>query len=357
MDLDLINKLKNSGLQSATDFINLYALNEDTIVRDMVNFSGIKSELYCRDFYQNIDTLKFLSLYSDFTSVFMMPGETQEHLIHYYDPEDPLWVDRQVIFPVEVLDGRKPEPYELLPGYTTQIDSKVREVSQKLAPLFERGKCMMRPIRTVMFTHDKNAIGRRPNGTIYYANSDTPNNHWEIKSLNEKNSYVIDNGLKSYQSKVLFEITLPYLNNITIDNLTKITDEESDLLGGFRSALKQLMIACVGETEILVNEIRNDKIRPQIEEINRKFTTVSNMHKLSVGATVAAFSIALVAVTVTAATNFQTLFNSLIGGSSTIGFLTVENKYQTDIDKLKDNPYFLLWKVSRVKTSRIKTQF
>src|SRR5665213_2603909 len=198
MDSILIDKLRNAGSESSNAFINVYAQNEDTIVQQVSSFSGIKSELYCQDLYNDLDIIKFLSLYSDFTSLFMLPGKTENHLLHFWEPGDAMWKDRQVTFPVEVLDGKVPEAYQLLPGYTTHPDNGIKEITTRLSPLFDQGSCMLRPLRTVMFTQDPKIGPGRTNGIIYYANSDTPNDHWYIKSNQEKNSYVIDNGLNPY---------------------------------------------------------------------------------------------------------------------------------------------------------------
>lgn len=354
MDHNLYNSLKESSLRSTTDFVNTYASNEDNIIASIESFEGIKSEFYCQDFYNEINTLKFLSIYSDFTSVFMLPHKVNEHVFHYYPPENPLFINRNITFPLELLKGFVPKPIDIRPGYTTQNDFDTKDLFKKLNSLIEKGRFMVRPIRTIMLHNDPSS---KPNdGTLYYASFDTPNNDWKVKELNEKESFVIDNGLKNYQAKVLYKITLPYLNNVSIENLTKITDDETDLLGTFRATLKELMIATIQSENDLLKDIRNDKIRPQIETINRKFNSIKNVHKLSVGASVTAYTISLIALTTNFGVNFQTLFNTALGGSS-LGILASEIKFQSEEDKLKDNPYFLLWKISKANSSKILKQF
>ena len=92
----------------------------------------------------------------------------------------------------------------------------------------------------------------------------------------------------------------------------------------------------------------NDVLRPELETINKKFKLITNLHWLGLGASLAAFTISLIAVNANRVTNFQTLFNTGIG-SGALGFLAADIKFQTDDDKLKDNPYFLLWKINRAK--------
>jgi hypothetical protein len=64
----------------------------------------------------------------------------------------------------------------------------------------------------------------------------------------------------------------------------------------------------------------------------------------------------LIGVVTDLTANFQTLFNSLMGGGA-LGILASEVKFQTDENSLKDNPYFLLWRISKAKASKIKQQF
>lgn len=355
MAFTFTEQLKQSSLDSASAFVHSYVSNEDTIVKEIEEFGGIKSELYCQNILSVIDTTKFLSIYSDLTSVFMQPDNVKEHLIHYYPPEDPLFIKRNITFPSELLNGHVPRPYEILPGYTTQSDSDIKEVFKRLMPLVDRQKFIIRPIRTIVL--ENGPTPENIDRVVYYASSDTPNNDWYVKSINEKNSYVVDNGLKQYQTQVLYEITLPFISNANVENLAKIIEDESDLLGVFRNALKDLMLSSVAQDNLLINEIRNDKIRPQIETINRKFNVITNKHKATVGASVTAVTISLIALTSSDGINFQTLFNSSLLGGAALGWFNSEFKYQSEIDKLKDNPYFLLWKISRAKPSQILNQF
>jgi hypothetical protein len=355
MALTFTEQLKESSLNSASAFVHSYVTNEDNIVKEIEEFAGIKAELYCQNILSVFDTTKFLSIYSDLTSVFMQPDKVKQHLIHFYPPEDPLFIKRNITFPSELLHGHVPQAYQILPGYTTQSDADIKEVFKRLMPLIDRQKFIIRPIRTIML--EKGPTPANVDRSIYYASSDTPNNDWHVKSINEKNSYVIDNGLKPFQTQILYEITLPFISNTNVENLTKIIEDENDLLGTFRSALKDLMLSSVIENRSNINEIRNDKIRPQIETINRKFKLITFKHKATVGASVTAITISLIALTHADGVNFQTLFQSSLLGVAGLGWFNSELKYQTEVGKLKDNPYFLLWKISKAKPSQILKQF
>ena len=347
----VIEHLKEASNISATELINTYVEHEETILSDINSIKGIKSEFYCDNFQKAAETSKFLSIYADFTSVFMLPNGRDEHLMHYYPPEDHRFIRREVSFPAHFLNGHIPKPQDILPAYTTHSDENTKKLIIELDPFMNSGRLMIRPIRSIMLY---NLPNMKQDGIIYYASSDTPNNHWKIKERNETDSFIIDNGLGNIKSKQLFEITLPFINNISSYNLNSILDDEIDLLSGFKVTLKQLLNSTMDSEIGNIDHIYNDKLRPELEMINRKFKTIQDIHKIGLVASLAAVTISLIAVNIDMATNFQTIFNTF-AGTSTLGFLASGIKYKTDEDKLKDNPYFLLWRINKENSVPFKS--
>lgn len=206
---------------------------------------------------------------------------------------------------------------------------------------------MVRPIRSILL-YNSPIVSQ--DAQLYYANSDTPNTDWKIKESNEKGSFTIDNGLDYQRAQVLYEITLPFINNISVIDLNEILNDEFDLLSNFRLTLKNLLNSIIESDLGDMNSIYNDKLRPEIDTINRKFKTVNGINKIGTKATIAAFTISLIAVNTDLGTNFQTLFNTF-AGTSTLGFLASAIKYKNETDKIKDNPYFLLWRINKANKS------
>ncbi|MBB5645912.1 hypothetical protein [Pedobacter cryoconitis] len=349
IDKSLIEYLKEASNVSATELINAYVENEEKILGNINVIKGIKSEFYCDNLQKASEVSKFLSIYADFTSVFMLPNNKDEHLMHYYPPEDYRFIKRNITFPANFLNGHIPEPHDIIPAYTTYSDDNTRNLMTELHPFMRSGRLMIRPIRSIILY---NAPGIKQNAIIYYANSDTPNNEWKIKERNEKDSFVIENGWGNSKSKILYEITLPFINNISSETLNSILDDEIDLLSNFRVTLKDVLNSTLDLGNNDINSIYNDKLRPEIETINRKFKNIKNIHKLGTGTTLAAITISLIAINTDMATNFQTIFNTF-AGTSTLGFLASEIKYRTEEDKLKDNPYFLLWRINKANTIQL----
>jgi len=139
-------------------------------------------------------------------------------------------------------------------------------------------------------------------------------------------------------------LTLPFFDKASFTNLVKVLEDETDLISGFRATLKELSKRVINGENI--DDLKDDVVRPEIDKLNRKFRSITNIHRLSIGASVAAFTISLISIQVDPQNNFQTLFNALLG-SSAIGFVATEIRFQQELDRLKDNPYFLLWKISK----------
>lgn len=342
----IIEALKDAANQSATEFINTYVENENEILKGINSNNGIKSEFYCDNWIKAAETSKFLSIYSDFTSIFMLPNKTDEHLMHYYTHEDHRFIKRNISFPAHYLNGHIPKPQDILPAYTTHTDENTRKLLSKLEPFISGGRMLVRPIRSIMLY---NYPGTKQDAIIYYASSDTANDDWKIKETNEKDSFTIANGLEHQKAKVLYQLSLPFINNISASTLNEILEDESDLISGFRVKLKELLNSALDGELVDTNLLYNDKIRPELDSINRKFKTINNVHKLGVGATLTALTFSLIAISTDMATNFQSLFNTL-SGTSTLGFLANHAKFKADEDKIKDNPYFLLWRIDKANS-------
>lgn len=339
----LVEKLKEAANRSATELVNVYVDNEDEILGNINQNLGIKSEFFCDSIEKASETSKFLSIYSDFTSVFMLPNGKDEHLMHYYPREDRRFIKRNITFPSHYLNSHLPKPQDILPAYTTYTDENIRKLISTLEPFIDSGRMLVRPIRSIMLY---NSPGTKQDAIIYYASSDTANNDWKIKETNEKDSFTIANGLETKKAKILYEITLPFINNLSPATLDEILADEADLLGSFRIKLKELLSSALDSELKETNLIYQDKLRPELESINRKFNTIKSIYKIGTTATVAAITVSLIAISTDLATNFQSLFNTF-AGTGTLGFLANEAKFRSDEDKVKDNPYFLLWRIDK----------
>lgn len=341
IDQSILQQLKESSLKSGTDLINSYVDNEDQIVQKIANFKGLKSEFYCKEPSNAIETIKFLSIYSDFSSIFMMPNNTDEYSLHYYPPGDKRFRTRKVIFPKSVVGDFVPDSKSIIAAYMTHNNKSLSGLTSSLASFIDGGRVMIRPVRSLMVhqLNDKNQI--------LYVNSDTPSDEWRVKEMNENDSFLIDNGIPIFHTQLLYEITLPFIDGLSTDTLSQILTDETDILSGFRANLKRALLDIKDIENLKPNEFYNDTLRPEVDKINRKFRTIQNIHRLGIAATFTAFTLSLIAIKVTPEFNFQTIFGVL--APSTLGIIGSEIRYQNEEEKLKDNPYFLLWKINKSK--------
>lgn len=132
IDSNISGQLKEAANKSANDLVNSYVDNEDLILENITQIKGIKSEFYCDDLQKAIEVSKFLNIYSDFTSVFMLPNRNEEHLIHYYPPEDRRFIKRSISFPEKYLNGYIPQASDIIPAYTTYTDINTKKYQMTL---------------------------------------------------------------------------------------------------------------------------------------------------------------------------------------------------------------------------------
>ncbi|SEM57515.1 hypothetical protein SAMN05216436_105221 [bacterium A37T11] len=340
---EILQQLITSEKLSLSAYVNAYVDSEDSLVHSIAGFQGIKAEFFCKSVHSESDIIKFLAVYSDLFSVFMLPNNTDEYKIHYYPPEDKRTITRTLTFDTSLFNNAIPEPSQFFPSYGTHSENGVRDLFKVLTPLIENQKCIIRPQRLIL-VKDKEASNK-----ILYINSDTPNNSWEVKKVNEENSYVIANGLNTFQSESLLDITLPFLANVDVHSLTEILKDEYDILSTFRVELKKIMNSAVQNGNQNLREITNDILRPNIDTITRKFKHYENMDRLKSGGAIAAFTLSLIGIHIGINFNFQSLISGALGllGPTVLGFVATEVSFRDSQDKLRDNPYFLLWKLSK----------
>lgn len=130
-----------------------------------------------------------------------------------------------------------------------------------------------------------------------------------------------------------------------MDKLSKILIDETEILATFRIQLKRL-INETGENLQRLDQLKQDIIKPAIDAIDRKFKKIVAMHRLVVGASVGTFSLTLVVSLI----NGDLL--KILAGTATAATSAIvlsERDYQDKIDNLRDNPYYLFWRIQRSK--------
>ncbi len=152
------------------------------------------------------------------------------------------------------------------------------------------------------------------------------------------------------QNSLLKNILIPYIKGLEISEFAKILDAEQDLLGSFRVELKQLSKFSF-DNSVELEQIFQDKIKPKIDKINRKFNSICQIHKFKVrGVTLATTTLSLISMAVG---NYIGAIGTMItAASGSTGLIKFEEEYQTELNTLKGDPMYLLWKLSKTKRSQ-----
>ena len=341
----IIKELKEAGSQRSQDFLKVYLKYENEIISNLNAFSGIKSDIYLRDINSHDKHIKLSSIFSDFTSVYAGSSTNSSMHITFFKEGSPYNYDRELTIPLSLSNEIKPDS-NMQPGYMYNNNTDVKKLFKKVDYLMENQRLMVRPIRVLWVDNFK----REKESLIYYAEGNTDLKHWVIRDkYYDENSIPIETSLDPLNLKTLFEITLPYFENTSLENFSKIITEESDLLSSFRVELKSLVKQALEDTS-KIEEIKNDIIRPRIDTINRKFSSLKERHRLTIAGDIVFFTISLFTLNSIPGTPIQDILKALISGGGIAGKLLFnEVKYKKETEPLKDDPLFLLWKIEKAK--------
>ncbi|HET9056681.1 MAG TPA: hypothetical protein VFN30_07530 [Chitinophagaceae bacterium] len=338
------SEIKEAALVDTNKFLYKFLEHEDTIVNELRHFDGLQSELYLNQNPDELQLIKFASIFTDFISLYAGGHPKNSNHITFFDEGSPYNYDRQLTIPARLSMEINPNSH-LLPCYSHNGTPDIQKAIRQFAPLVDSTKAMLRPIRTLWV--DTNHIVDEKRRVIYYAQGNTDTHHWVLKDTFSKECLPIENYLNSSQTQVLFDLALPYFRNTTLEHLTKVLIDESDNLSSFRQELKKIVLN-FDELEMTIKEIQQDLLRPQIDKINRQFKHYKSIHGLSVIGSVGLFSLSLIKIVVPEA-SISEFINSLVSGSSLSGLIISELNYQKNMNSLRDNPYFLLWKIKRLE--------
>lgn len=333
-----INKtLKKGAFKSSTEFLNAFLDKEDEIINLLKNHNGSKSQLWLKDFNVELNnTVKFSSIVSDLTTLTTAASEKKDYHLTWHEPGSKYYRDRQLTYPQELSNEIGNDPSRMLPSYLCRNDSETKKLFQQFSPLVKTDRLLIRPLRTLIVTD-----AEKKHSNIYYVDSNTENSHWYINKLQATDNIIIDNGyIPTSNVKDLFEVTVPYFNGIDVDQLTKILEEENDILSAFRRNIVKV-IKEAGDNLEMIEELKNDTILSSIEKMERKFKTIQSTNKFKTGSTLGSFILTLSVGNLTTPQIITSLAASLIA----MGYFNLD--YQSKLSDLKDDPYYLLWRMKQ----------
>jgi hypothetical protein len=333
-----INKsLKKSGLTGTNEFLNSFLENESEILSLLRDFKGSKSEIYLNETDNELtNLLKFSTIFSDITLLNTTPSSTNDFHFTFHEPGSKFLIDRQLTIPIEYLNKMGNDIRRLLPCYIHRNNIETKRIFKTYAPLIKSDKLLVRPMRALYVSFPE-----IEQGTVYYADPNTDNNHWHINKVQESDSIIIDNGYLTYSNITdLFNITLPYFTDIDIELFTKILEDENEILNEFRRNIIKI-IQNAGDDLKKIEEIKNDIALTSITRLNRKFKAIQEKHRFFVGASLGSFVLTLSVGNI----NMESLLKVLTASLTMIG--VSEYDFRSKKIDLKDDPYYLLWRINK----------
>jgi hypothetical protein len=304
-----------------------YLNHQGSIEALLSSFDGIASDITLRPDEPVTNRIAISTVLSDFTSIYI---------------ESPvrigLYPDEPTAYPSKIanLSPTHPTHYCYWFGF---LDDELQE---ELVPLVNGGRIMLRPSPILEF---KDELGRQHAVDI---EPNLPEGFW-LPWRNDvaQNSIPIKRQMSSADIlEKSAEIVLPFIEGVDLRLLSKILDDEQELLTDFRLTLKQL-VNKVQQDGDGKQDFVNDVVRPATDKLERKFRVVNQMHALRVaGATVSTCAISLLSMT----DNGVAASVGKILGPAGLGLMAKEvADYIKAKAELRDMPYYLLWRISRNK--------
>lgn len=327
-------------LENSHDYSPHYSKFEKEFLDQFNQFAGVKNDVRINvSENDGYDLVKLSLLLSDFTSVF--PYD-EENFFYTFDPNIK---GRKIIGSENYLDAISNEipNANLYAGYGSVSEDLIESVFESLFPLIEANKLFIRPEK-IIFSADLYGDG---GATVHPADPNGGSDEWRvIDTTTSQNSYPLFDRKSSVENhKMLADILVPYIRGIDMLEYSKIILDEDDLLSAFRLQTKNYL-ELIKKNDLYIHEFRSDIIQPKLDLINRKFTTITNNHRLKVaGATIGTAGLMLLSMTQTGITAALSQFITF--GLGTVGVVKNETDYQDNIDKLKDIPEYLLWRINK----------
>ena len=291
------------------------------------SFQGLKSQFLVSDQYIPEQRLKVSLVLSDFTAMYGNYG---------------------------VLISKEPESIHAMPSFlsgivgTNQLPAQSRfELRRHLAfwddPIFpmlkqlaKSGRVMIRPMTELLVHSEGNTrsifVERDSPAELLISSNASPQAALQIKSGPR---------IVAHEDQ-LATILVPYLENVSYDDLARILDDESDILSEFRVSVRDLVINGSTNPDTTA-DVFNDFVRPAVDKVERTFRKIANLHRLkAAGAAVSTVSMGLLAYN---EVGVASTIAKLVGpaGIGLIGKEVAEFlKAKAD---LREMPYYLLWRL------------
>lgn len=234
-------------------------------------------------------------------------------------------------------------------GYFIFSDSEAEFLQSNLNPLFDAGLITLTPNPNLMII-----AGSKEEPKFYTVPAEVnfETDMWRAPLYNGKQKDIPIKQLtnkNSKQAEIIHEIMIPFISGLSAKDFSLVLQDEADLISSFRFELKKLTNIKDDNYEFS-SELYQDLIRPRVDKINQKFKSVSELHSFKMKG-VTAFTSILSLVSM-AAGDFMGAASIIIGlGTGTAGLVKFEADYHSEINNLKNDSMYLLWRLNQIRKS------
>ena len=185
------------------------------------------------------------------------------------------------------------------------------------------------------------------------AKTGTPNIKWYIGTTTESpiNQWFLPEEQRNVSPSIarpntkveergqLFDITIPYIKHLSIDELARVLDDEEDYTQALRASLKATVREATKDLKSTPEPIY-DILNPKLERLERRFRKVCTMNALKMGG--AALGASMLGLTAFATTGVMAALTAAAGTGGIAYALKEVSGYVSDISEFKDDGLFLL---------------
>jgi hypothetical protein len=236
---------------------------------------------------------------------------------------------------------------ELIPAFIFQSGEETDRLLSELAPLVASGRVVVQPTRALVSRKEEKNESGTTTWEAHPVDVNSPFDAWRVIEEEEadKRPVPVSYAEAGSHEGAMFEITLPYLTGISFNDLAMIIEDERDLLGQVRSSIKSVVDSAKPDDDI--NEMARDLVDPEVAKLNRKLTSVQNIHALRMaGVTVGTVALAYTAVSTAG-------FAGAVAGISGSGGVRWISKqyadYRKERSELEQDPFYFLWRCRQLQ--------
>ncbi|MDQ3802545.1 MAG: hypothetical protein M3416_01625 [Acidobacteriota bacterium] len=197
------------------------------------------------------------------------------------------------------------------PGYVCRNDAQIKDFLRQVEPLAKSGRLVVRPVPMVMglqkapeglrVKQEGRAVPVERMWGVQPVDPNSPAEHWLALDVKENQDAIpLKEGEQNSRLEAkICSFVMPYIDGVSFAQLSKVLDAEGDCLAEFRSSVRKV-IAEVREDSSRAADIVNDLVRPATDKIERRFKSISKIHRLKLaGACVSTVTLSLFALTST----------------------------------------------------------